>query len=150
MPRKPMPVDQISKAAIRKRAQRAVQTNGETCSKCGCTTSLQRHHEDYLKPTEVSLLCSKCHRQEHLLPMATCKICSTSFQPRKSRNTTLCGDPACQQKLGQISAAKRWKTGSIGSDKSATASSPCKLQQQLCSFFDEPASDERQLYGRAA
>jgi hypothetical protein len=35
------------------------------CSKCGSTTSLERHHLDYSKPLGIITLCKSCHKIEH-------------------------------------------------------------------------------------
>ena len=32
-----------------------------TCVNCGSTSDLARHHPDYSKPLEVTILCRKCH-----------------------------------------------------------------------------------------
>lgn len=47
------------KEACRSRARKIITT--ESCSKCGSTNNLQRHHEDYTKPLEVTVLCKDCH-----------------------------------------------------------------------------------------
>ena len=111
MPRKPMPVNAIKRAAIHKRAQRAVSASGARCCKCGSKSWLQRHHEDYSKPTEVTFLCAACHRKEHALQPVNCVICGTAFQPKKTRRSTLCGNPECLKTMGRLSAQKRWTTG---------------------------------------
>lgn len=111
MPRTPSPVQEISRAAIHKRAQRAVPANGARCCKCGSKNWLQRHHEDYSKPTDVTFLCAACHRKEHTLQPVNCLICGTAFQPKKTRRSTLCGNQECLKTMGRLSAEKRWKTG---------------------------------------
>ncbi len=35
------------------------------CSKCGSTTKVEGHHDDYTKPLEVRWLCEVCHKQWH-------------------------------------------------------------------------------------
>ena len=141
MARKPMSVDKITKAAIRKRAQRAVSLSGATCSKCGSPTCLERHHDDYTKPVDVAVLCSRCHGLEHTeLTPAACAICQTSFQPKRGRRSTLCGNPECLKALGKMSAEKRWKTGTTDCARSATVSSHCKLRSQLSSLLGEQES----------
>lgn len=148
MARKQKPVGEISKAAIRKRAQRSVSLRGEKCSKCGSTKCLQRHHHDYAKPTEVAILCSKCHRDmDHAdgtlserLPKAKCVICGSDFQPKRSRRSTICSSSACLAQLGKLSAEKRWKGETTDSGCAATESSPSKLQRHLSFLLDEPES----------
>lgn len=121
MSRPPLPLNQITRAAVHKRAQRAVPLNGAKCSKCSCSIGLARHHEDYSKPTTVDLLCAKCHRQHHdLLPMVACQVCGTAFQPSRTRRSTLCGSQDCRRENGRLSAAKRWTTERTDSDKSVT------------------------------
>ena len=152
MSRPKMPVEQISKAAIRKRAQRALSLNGESCCKCGSKTFLDRHHADYSKPEQVTILCRKCHRDEDksdgtwtpvLVQSSTCAVCQKPFQPTRSRRSTLCGNPACLSQLGKASAEKRWKAGPTACGRVATESSLYALQQHLSSFFDEQALPER-------
>lgn len=144
MGRPQKPVDQISKAAIRKRAQRAKSLNGESCSKCGSRYLLDRHHADYTKPEEVLILCRACHRKEDVadgtwkagaaVGMRICKICKQPFHPSRSRRAVLCGDPACLSENGRLSAEKRWKTEPTDLGKSETASSPSRLQWHLSSL----------------
>jgi hypothetical protein len=38
---------------------------GDHCEKCGATDKIERHHFDYTKPLEVTMLCHKCHRDLH-------------------------------------------------------------------------------------
>lgn len=122
MANKHQPVSSISKAGIRKRAQRAVSLNGERCSKCGSTDLLDRHHPDYSKPEEVEILCRHCHRLEDAtdgtwvsarVTTAICEICKTEFQPKRSRRSKLCGNPECLRQKGILSAQKRWKAEEI-------------------------------------
>ena len=35
------------------------------CERCGSTKKIHAHHEDYLKPLEVTWLCPKCHGIRH-------------------------------------------------------------------------------------
>jgi ribosomal protein L40E len=35
------------------------------CSRCGATTKIQGHHEDYERPLDVVWLCSCCHGERH-------------------------------------------------------------------------------------
>lgn len=53
-----------SKAASRKRAQRAIKLT--KCQRCNKGVKTQRHHEDYNKPLEVEILCQKCHTKEEM------------------------------------------------------------------------------------
>lgn len=141
MARKQLPVEQISKAAIRKRAQRAVSLTGATCSKCGSPNCLERHHPDYSQPTMVDVLCSSCHGLEHLeLAQVACVICQTMFQPMRERRSVLCSNPACLSEMGRKSAAKRWKTEPTDCDKLAMASVRCKLHTQLSFLLGEQDS----------
>lgn len=111
-------VEQISKAGVRKRAQRAVSLTGEKCSECGSTDSLERHHPDYSKPEEVLILCKKCHTEHDLAegyktprraPKA-CVVCGTMFAPTHSTNKT-CKSVVCRAELGRRNANKRWHAG---------------------------------------
>lgn len=132
MPRTPSPVQEISRAAIHKRAQRAVSLSGATCSKCGSPNCLERHHEDYSKPVDVAVLCSHCHGLEHKeLVRVACAICKTLFQPARGRRSTLCGNPSCLRELGKQSAAKRWKAEATDCARSAMASYRRRLGAHL-------------------
>ena len=151
MPRPPLPVDQISKAAVRKRAQRALALDGATCSRCGCTTSLERHHADYSQPTATEVLCRQCHRKQdeadgtwtpNRVKTATCKVCGATFQPARSRRAILCGSPDCLKAFGKLNAERRWKGETTDSDSSGTASSLCKPPSQLSSLLGEQGSSE--------
>ncbi|MBE3125373.1 MAG: hypothetical protein IMZ57_06905 [Acidobacteria bacterium] len=56
------------------RARTAVKTACDTgrlkcptsCSQCGAAGWLHKHHENYLKPLEVIVLCPRCHKLLHL------------------------------------------------------------------------------------
>jgi hypothetical protein len=37
----------------------------KACQKCGSAENVQRHHEDYSKPLDITFLCKKCHTKEH-------------------------------------------------------------------------------------
>jgi len=55
------------KAATRVITARAIQTGKlkrQPCERCGASRT-EAHHEDYLKPLEVTWLCRKCHGQRH-------------------------------------------------------------------------------------
>jgi hypothetical protein len=49
-----------SRAAIRKRAQRA-HPKMTACERCGTANKLSRHHPDYSKPEQIVVLCLTCH-----------------------------------------------------------------------------------------
>lgn len=36
-----------------------------SCERCGTTKKVHAHHEDYLKPLEVTWLCQSCHGRRH-------------------------------------------------------------------------------------
>ncbi len=41
--------------------------SNDVCSICGTNKNLERHHPNYNKPLEITLLCSKCHNELHRL-----------------------------------------------------------------------------------
>ena len=98
---------QPSKAAARKRAQKAVRLT--ECGRCGSTEKLQRHHPDIEKePDTVAILCAKCHAKEHPRRVAKeCPGCGESFVPQRRRTVT-CGAKACLSAVGRVNARKRW------------------------------------------
>lgn len=98
----------MKRNTVHKRAQRAVSTSGERCNRCGSTSSLQRHHDDYTKPDQVEILCAHCHvREHHLLPLKECLICKSAFRADRSRRT-LCGSEKCRAEWGRRCADRRW------------------------------------------
>lgn len=122
MARQKQPIEKISRAAVYKRAHRAVSLVGASCSDCGSLNLLDRHHSDYSKPEDVVILCRQCHRKRdeadgtwklRRVETAQCLICRTDFQPKRTRRAKLCGNPECLRQSGIISAQKRWKTGEI-------------------------------------
>ncbi len=140
MARPPSPVDQITKAAVRKRAQRAMPLDGAACSRCGSRICLERHHPDYSKPTQVEVLCARCHHDDHLTPkiLPACSICAGPLPTtRRKRNTTICQKPECRRLLGKTNAEKRWGTERTDSGREATASSLCARQSHLSSLLGE-------------
>jgi len=38
----------------------------EPCIVCGTTENIERHHEDYLKPLDITFLCKKHHYERHI------------------------------------------------------------------------------------
>lgn len=142
----------LSKIAIRKRAQRAIPLDGKSCSKCGSTSSLSRHHHDYSKPLDVVILCRSCHQKyEHadnnpngILKPVACKICGTMFKPKRGCRSKLCGNPECLKKCGQIAAKKRWGIERKDSNVAETASLVCKqASQQSCLLGEQESSDRK-------
>ena len=106
--------------AGRKYAQRRL--TAEACETCRSTEDLEVHHKDRNPqnnaPENAQTLCSPCHRKLHIaagdwgkgrVKLATCEICRATFQPKRSRRTTLCGKPECLAEKGRLSAEKRWQ-----------------------------------------
>ncbi len=57
---------------------------GTTCTRCGATTELEAHHEDYSKPLAVEWLCLPCHGEtRHKEPSAT-ESCTSERFPESS------------------------------------------------------------------
>lgn len=98
----------MKKLASRKKAQRTVSLAGKSCAMCGKTTSLNRHHHDYTKATDVEIVCRSCHMDEHREEFSRvgvlsamkrwgnlnrdriCKNCGDQFRYVRARQTT-CG-----------------------------------------------------------
>lgn len=61
--------DNDPKFVARKMVQLALKsgmiTRATECSKCSSALLIEGHHEDYMKPLDVTWLCRKCHRQLH-------------------------------------------------------------------------------------
>ncbi len=59
-------------------------TRGTECARCGATTALEAHHEDYSKPLDVEWLCLPCHGEtRHKEPSAT-ESCTSERFPESS------------------------------------------------------------------
>ena len=112
----------MNKNTARKAAQRAVPVM-EKCEMCGSTgVKLNRHHTDYSKPTEVMVLCTKCHAKVHLKPPVTakCVVCGKEFVARWHRKTAKICSQECLAEYGRISANKRWNTSGIMESQTLT------------------------------
>ena len=100
----------MKKNSIRKAAQKAVPLMTK-CEMCGAENmKFNRHHTDYSKPTEVMILCTKCHAKVHQKPAVTsvCVVCGKTFVAKTHRiRAKICG-PECLAKYGAICARKRW------------------------------------------
>ena len=109
----------MKKNSGHKAAQR--QIKAKTCEMCGGTKTPQRHHKDGDATNNAKdnliVLCQKCHTTVHMLndtwgrgkvKQATCKICGTIFQPKRTRRAKLCGKAECTKENGRRSAALRW------------------------------------------
>ena len=103
----------------RRRAQRLYAAS--PCSICGSTTKIQRHHVDgnplNNHPDNIMVICQPCHIRRHnhektwgkgQVQEARCQICQTIFQPKRSRNNTICQNSACLSELGRRASRKRW------------------------------------------
>lgn len=57
------------KHSARMRVQRAIKAGKlvkpKYCSNCGNKSTLQAHHDDYLRPLDVVFLCRDCHFSKH-------------------------------------------------------------------------------------
>jgi len=102
----------------RKAAQRLFRAT--LCEQCGSQETLQRHHVDRNPlnnlPENIKILCQVCHKNDHMrdgtwgagkVEPAVCKVCSSLFQPKRTRRSSICS-PACQSEWGRICAAKHW------------------------------------------
>lgn len=109
----------MNKNTVRKAAQRAVPIM-EKCEMCGATgVKMNRHHTDYTKPTEVMVLCTKCHAKVHLKPafIATCVVCGKKFFPKDHKTRAkICG-PECRAEYGRICARKRWAISGMAENR---------------------------------
>lgn len=100
----------MNKNTVRKQAQRAVPIM-EKCEMCGATgVKMNRHHTDYTKPTEVMVLCTKCHAKVHLKPrfVAICAVCGKEFYPKDHKKIRKICSQECLAEYGRICANKRW------------------------------------------
>lgn len=76
----------------------------QCCSKCGCTDrKIVRHHDDYLRPMTVRLLCGSCHGIWHF-----------KNGPGKNRDVIVCVKPGWQapyiRKFRQM-RKEEWRRG---------------------------------------
>ena len=114
----------MRKSAARKAAQRAVPVM-EKCEMCGATgVRMNRHHTDYSKPTEVLVLCTKCHAKVHMKPpvIAICVVCGKEFQPKDHKyRAKICGDPECRVEYGRICANRRWNAFGMTENQTSNA-----------------------------
>jgi hypothetical protein len=60
---KPSKEEEIHRQRVRRTARNEVRT--VCCEVCGSTENLERHHEDYSKPSDVKVLCTSCHKKLH-------------------------------------------------------------------------------------
>lgn len=102
---------------VRKAAQRAVSLAGKVCAECGSTARLQRHHQDYARPTDVVILCQVCHVKadqamgsRKVKQPKACKVCGKAFIPCHSKKHNTCG-AECLSAIGRMNAMKRWGSG---------------------------------------
>lgn len=56
------------KYLARRLAKKAVSLHDAVCEDCGETDGLHRHHDDYGRAIEVTILCQGCHSARHLDP----------------------------------------------------------------------------------
>lgn len=102
-----------TKNAARKAAQRAVPA-GAGCSMCGKTHwRLGRHHHDYGKPLDVTILCPSCHSladresgHQRRAKLRVCRRCRMVFNWGHSRVSTC--SRACASDLSSRAALRRW------------------------------------------
>jgi len=101
------------KRSARKEAQKKVSLAGQKCSRCGSTEKLNRHHRDYNRPLEVTIICRECHMRDHKEEFekigkdaaakrwagkpieATCPCCGAVFRftrPRQKTCSRSCGN----------------------------------------------------------
>lgn len=55
----------LAKTLANNAVRDGILVNPGQCASCGEVRSLQKHHENYSKPYEVTWLCPKCHGQLH-------------------------------------------------------------------------------------
>jgi len=113
-----------NKAAVWKAAQRAVQGVTE-CQRCGAVSKvLQRHHPDYSKPTEVIVLCPRCHAAVHKKPpyQSTCVVCGKQFVAATHRHRAKLCSPECQSEyFRRLAKARREARSAANSQEAAHA-----------------------------
>jgi hypothetical protein len=56
-------IDKVAKAHVM--AQKFISLKNKKCQHCRSKIGLIRHHDDYDKPLEVTILCNKCHGKLH-------------------------------------------------------------------------------------
>ncbi len=122
----------LTKAAIRKRTQRANPLAGKCCESCGSKDNLQRHHRTYSE-NDFEILCQPCHVMADLRDGSrrqkqtkNCAICGNAFTPSHSKKHATCSKP-CLSELGRRNANKRWHSNASAStdlEASAMPSSP--------------------------
>jgi hypothetical protein len=106
----------LTKAASRKRAQRAISLLGQQCARCGGTWRLQRHHADHQDALAVEILCQSCHTSEEMVSgtwgaglrqAKICAVCERLFSNYTHVRVKTCSKD-CLSELGRRNARKRW------------------------------------------
>jgi protein-arginine kinase activator protein McsA len=115
----------LSKAAIRKRAQRA-HPKMTACSICGGTDRLHRHHPDYTKPETVVIVCCQCHATldaedgtRTTKAPKRCETCGATFTEYSHSRVKNCS-PQCLSEAGRRNALKRWGGGALSHPSAAS------------------------------